>query len=108
MTEANWPGRPPGEWYRSAIWQKRRVAFLRENPLCVQCLTGGKVSAARVADHHPPHGNSWQAFRFGPLRALCFDCAAHFAHHEQRLGFDKTVGLDGWAIDGRHPVYQKK
>ncbi|HVI66879.1 MAG TPA: hypothetical protein VM910_30530 [Bradyrhizobium sp.] len=45
-------------------------------PLCRLCLEAGRVTAASVADHHPPHGGDFNAFRLGPLRSLCVACHA--------------------------------
>jgi 5-methylcytosine-specific restriction enzyme A len=76
-------------------------------PLCEWCLREGKVVAARVADHIEPHHNDPVKFWNGKLQSLC----AH--RHESRKkrfehrGYDNTIGVDGWPIDPRHPVYRK-
>jgi len=53
-----------------ARWRKVRLQYLRENPLCVECLKEGKVTPATVVDHIKPHHgdkelfwdrNNWQA-----------------------------------------------
>ncbi len=36
-------------------WDKARLSFLRENPLCVMCSQQGRVVAAAVVDHIRPH-----------------------------------------------------
>lgn len=51
-------------------WQRARLAYLQHHPLCVQCESEGKVTAASVVDHITPHkgdkglfwdSNNWQA-----------------------------------------------
>jgi 5-methylcytosine-specific restriction enzyme A len=110
MTRHDWPSRDPGTWYGSEMWKKRRLHQLRREPLCHECLARGRVTTAVVADHHPPHGNSWQTFRYGPLRSLCLEHHNHSARFQQRRGFLKDIGVDGYPIDPAHPVYafQKK
>ena len=36
-------------------WRKARLIFLKENPLCVDCLLDNKVTAAGVVDQIIPH-----------------------------------------------------
>jgi 5-methylcytosine-specific restriction enzyme A len=54
-------------------WQKLREAYLRDNPYCVQCMSDGVITAARVVDHIVPlrQGGSSDA---GNLQALCDRC----------------------------------
>jgi 5-methylcytosine-specific restriction enzyme A len=52
----------------SAAWQRERLAYLHEHPLCEDCLEQGKTEAATEVHHmdyvHKPH---W-------LRALSMGC----------------------------------
>jgi hypothetical protein len=105
MTRRDWPQRDPTTWYGSAIWTKRRAHQLWTEPLCAECLAAGKVTVAVVADHHPPHGNDWWSFRFGPLRSLCLEHHDHSARFLQRRGYRRDIGPDGWPVDPAHPVY---
>lgn len=45
-----------------ARWRKRRLSFLRENPLCAECERRGKVEAATVVDHVVPHRGDKELF----------------------------------------------
>ncbi|ECT1023834.1 HNH endonuclease, partial [Salmonella enterica] len=36
-------------------WDKARLVFLREHPLCVMCQEQGRVVLATVVDHIKPH-----------------------------------------------------
>ncbi len=57
-----------------ARWQKARLSFLAENPLCERCLP--ELVEATVVDHRTPHrgdpGLFWD--RRGNWSALCAAC----------------------------------
>lgn len=36
-------------------WDKARLTFLRNNPLCAMCSQQGRTEAATVVDHISPH-----------------------------------------------------
>lgn len=56
-------------------WQKARLAYLREHPLCVQCHKEGRVVAASVVDHIIPHKGDKQLFwSKNNWQALCKHC----------------------------------
>ena len=38
-----------------ARWQKARLEYLQQHPLCVTCLSGGDICPATVVDHKKPH-----------------------------------------------------
>lgn len=61
-------------------WQKARVAFLLENPLCCGCRGRGLVVGATVVDHIKPHRMA-DALRSGDPQALA---------EARRLFWDKT------------------
>lgn len=51
-------------------WRRERLAFLKQNPLCVHCEQEGTVKAAKEVDHIVPHKgdmvlfwdkNNWQS-----------------------------------------------
>lgn len=58
-------------------WQRYRLAFLAEHPLCERCQDAGLVVEATVVDHRIPHkGNEtlfWQADNHSPLCKPCHD-----------------------------------
>lgn len=62
-------------------WQRTSKSYLREHPLCVECLRQGKYTQATVTDNIVPHrgddklfwdSNNWQA--------LCKPC------HDRKTG----------------------
>jgi len=61
--------------YRSRRWQAERLAFLREQPLCVDCEAHGVIRPANVVDHIDPHRGDeavfWDTNRW---QALCASC----------------------------------
>ena len=68
------------------------------------CKAEGRITPATVVDHIKPHkGDRALAFDPDNLQGLCK------AHHdsakqsEERRGYSKAVGLDGFPSDQRHP-----
>ena len=47
--------RASGKRGYSSAWQKASKAYLREHPLCVECLKLGRYTQATVVDHINPH-----------------------------------------------------
>src|SRR6516164_3213112 len=98
MTGRDWPQRDPTTWYGSASWAKRRAHQQRVvQPLCEECLAVGKVTVAVVADHHPPHGNDWWAFRFDP----CGRCASNITTTAQDSSSGAVTGGTSALTAGR-------
>jgi len=58
-------------------WQKARLHYLAEHPLCVMCAADGKVMPATVVDHIKPHGGNdalfWDSTNWQPLCKHCHD-----------------------------------
>jgi 5-methylcytosine-specific restriction enzyme A len=53
-------------------WRKERIAYLRENPLCVECMGVGQFIPAMVVDHIVPHRMDMKLFwRRSNWQALC-------------------------------------
>ena len=56
-------------------WQKARLQFLDQNPLCAQCQRDGCVTPATVVDHIVPHrGNQDLFWNRKNWQALCKAC----------------------------------
>jgi 5-methylcytosine-specific restriction enzyme A len=93
--------------YGTQHWRRLAKAQLRREPTCRFCAAQGLVVPAKVADHIVKHNGDPQAFFCGELQSLCWDC------HEQRkksiesIGYDKTIGRDGWPVDRTHPAYRE-
>ena len=58
-------------------WRSASRAYLREHPLCVECMKHGKYTQAAVVDHIVPHrGDSklfWDRNNWQPLCKPCHD-----------------------------------
>lgn len=56
-------------------WRKRRAAFLKEHPLCEECLKRGLLVKATDVDHIIPHrGNQKLMWDQNNWQALCHAC----------------------------------
>ena len=87
-------------WYKTARWQKHRARHLALNPLCVMCVSEGRTTAARVADHVVPHRGDETAFWDGELQALCFAHHNSDAQRAERGGrYRRQIGNDGWPVE---------
>jgi 5-methylcytosine-specific restriction protein A len=71
-------------------------------------LAKGEVVVATVTDHIIPHKGNWNAFVTGELQSLCLDCHISKKKEDETRGYIRDIGLDGWPIDPRHPVYGGK
>ena len=68
----------------SARWQKARLRYLREHPLCVECLSVGVVEPAEVVDHIEPHRGNYDLFwNEDNWQSLCL------MHHNKKTGEGK-------------------
>lgn len=73
-------------------WKKRREAFLRENPLCVECLKRGLYVPATDVDHIVPHKGDMEKFwDWDNLQALCHECHSRKTAREDG-GFGNATG----------------
>jgi len=76
--------------YNTTVWRKLRLAYMKEHPLCEECLKSGKVTAADSIHHikSPFKGNevNWNLF-LDPenLEAICREC--HARVHAEENGF---------------------
>lgn len=56
-------------------WQRARLMFLRQNPLCITCWRKGLTEAATVVDHVIPHRRDQERFWDRTnWQALCARC----------------------------------
>ncbi len=68
-------------------WEKARLRFLRDNPLCVMCGKDGRVAAASVVDHIKPHRGDLELFwAQANWQALCKP------HHDSTKKSDELSG----------------
>jgi hypothetical protein len=92
--------------YCSAKWRRIRKQQLREHPLCKFCLERGIITPATIADHVEPHKGDINAFWCGTLQSLCLTCHNRTKRQIEVMGYRPDIGLDGWPLDPRHPVYR--
>jgi len=56
-------------------WQRARLAFLAEHPLCATCKANGLTAGAEVVDHKTPHRGDqelfWDRSNWQPLCRKC-------------------------------------
>ena len=89
-------------------WRRRAKQQLREHPLCHYCLQQGRVVPAVCADHIEPHRGDVNKFVLGRLQSLCGHCHNSHKQSVEKLGYDRTIGIDGWPVDPLHPAYQPR
>jgi 5-methylcytosine-specific restriction enzyme A len=77
-------------------WQKARLIYLQDNPLCLMCLP--RCVSATVVDHIIPHRGDltlfWDQSNWQPL------CKPHHDRDKQMLEksgrMRRVAGADGW------------
>lgn len=86
-------------------WQRYRLAFLRQHPLCVRCEAAGRTTASNTVDHIVPHRGDEKLFR-DPLnhQALCKLCHSGDKQKAEKSGTDSYRGsqADGTPLDPNH------
>ena len=66
-------------------WQKASKAYLREHPLCVECLKQRRYVQATVVDHIVPHrGDKTLFWDRNNWRSLCKPC------HDRKTGCEDS------------------
>jgi 5-methylcytosine-specific restriction protein A len=56
-------------------WQRERLAYLKQNPICVECKKAGHVVPSKVVDHIVPHKGDQKLFwNRRNWQALCKTC----------------------------------
>ena len=81
-------------------WQRARLRFLGNNPLCVMCEQRGRVEVATVVDHIVPHRGDQELFwSEDNWQSLCSE---HHNGEKQRLEKSGRViaqiNEDGWPV----------
>lgn len=67
------------EAYQNTQWRKLRITYLKEHPLCEECLNKGKVTAATSVHHkNSPFKNgeiNWNLLLdYDNLESICNEC----------------------------------
>lgn len=90
--------------YKTPRWQGIRRETLTRDSSCVTCLAErGERRPSTHCDHVNPHRNDPRLFFKGPFQGLCDPCHNAKKQREELEGFSRTIGLDGWPVDDRHP-----
>ena len=91
-------------------WQKARVTYLRNNPLCAECYKIDRLTAATVVYHIKPHqGNQELFWDHGNWQPLCESCHNRKTAREDGAFGNKgktkassACGADGLPVDNMH------
>ena len=92
--------------YGTERWRRLAKHQLMIEPLCEICLCKGRVTVARVADHVEPWRGDVNKFWLGKLQSLCEHCHNSRKKDIERHGYSCDVGVDGFPLDPRHPIYR--
>jgi 5-methylcytosine-specific restriction enzyme A len=85
-------------------WRRRSLRQRKEQVLCERCLARGRVRTAHAAHHVVRHENDPEIFWSSPLESLCEECHNSEAQQQEKKGFSRTIGTDGWPLDPMHPA----
>lgn len=101
-------GRPVtwDHFYSTARWARLRRHQLLTHPLCAFCAERGLVVPATICDHVEPHHGDINKFWLGRLQSLCKPCHDGAKKVVEQRGYRTDIGLDGWPLDPRHPIYR--
>jgi len=61
-------------FYKTPEWLSVKKQYLKEHPLCVECLKSGKRTRATIVDHIVPIKQGGDKFSESNLQALCWSC----------------------------------
>jgi 5-methylcytosine-specific restriction protein A len=96
-------------WYKTKDWYSLRIRRLKEEPLCRYCKAKGRVTQATTVDHIVAHKGNWLLFTgYHNTQSLCTSCHSSHKQSEERIGYNKEIGLDGWPVDPNHPANKKE
>ncbi|PHM73035.1 HNH endonuclease [Xenorhabdus sp. KJ12.1] len=102
-------------------WNKARLTFLQQHPLCVMCRQQGRFTAATVVDHIVPHKlkdamNTRHSAAIKAAQRLFWDkknwqslCASHHNSTKQRIekrGQDIGCDAQGYPLDAHSHWHQ--
>ena len=74
-------------------WQRARLVYLKEHPLCTMCRAQGYTVQAKVVDHIVPHKGDPRLFwDRGNWQPLCYTHHNGAKQSQDRTGI--TVGCD--------------
>ena len=95
--------------YYTKRWKQLRGTILtRDGYRCQRCkvtLTNGRSDPRAAVVHHiKPHKSDLTLFNDpANLESVCWRCHSGSIQSEEALGYDTTIGADGWPSDPKHP-----
>ena len=90
------PGKTAERGYGGA-WQRLRLRKLRQHPLCEECQSHGRITAATDVDHILPKA-AGGSDEDGNLQCLCHEC------HSRKSRRERDFGMTG-PIDAERKTY---
>lgn len=94
--------------YKTAQWKRTRQRQLFIEPRCQRCKRLGFITLASVCHHLDRKKKEDPATFFdGPFESRCKACHDGPEQQAERIGYETTVGSDGWPVDPRHPTNVK-
>ena len=97
--------------YNTKPWKALRQTILARDLYtcqlvgCGVALTSGRNKKNSAVIHHrKAHKGNLELF-FDPdnLEAVCWSCHSGKLQSIEALGYDTTIGNDGWPLDPKHP-----
>ncbi|EHK56786.1 HNH endonuclease signature motif containing protein [Allomesorhizobium alhagi] len=90
--------------YRTAAWQRLRLAQLRSQPLCERCLCDDVVEVATVVHHRIAHKGDEHLF-WDPenLESVCAPHHDTLIQREEARGYTIGSDINGRPVDPAHP-----
>ena len=95
--------------YSTKQWRTLRgMILIRDHSRCQRCgvsLTSGKSQPTSAVVHHkkPYKGNLTLFYDPSNLEAVCWSCHSGAIQSQGALGYDTTIGADGWPVDSNYP-----
>jgi hypothetical protein len=82
-----------------------RDAYRCQHAGCGVHLQAGRRSPHSAVVHHlkPHKGDLELFFDLDNLQSVCWTCHSGDIQSTEALGYDRTIGNDGWPIDPKHP-----
>lgn len=89
-----------------ARWARFAKAYRERNPLCRPCQARGRLEPTFAVDHIVPLRQGGAKFDEDNLQPLCETCHNSHKQSEDRLGYSRQIGVDGFPVDPRHPFHR--
>ena len=73
-------------------------------PLLKTHIASNRGLTEAVVHHKKPRKGNLTLFHDpSNLKAVCWSCHSGAIQSEEALGYDATIGADGWPVDDKHP-----